>query len=207
MLLSCLQVVSVGLGHWSKYLLWRRNVFVLAVETVLSAKLAGPCFVAFLLACTTMVACLSSSNLLPSDLGLRRGRILADVGTLNVSNGLAVRLARRGWCMVGCLAMVRRADGGIVATGDAAVRTMIWVHRPRTRVVAMLHAWWWRLDVNELWRGGRLRSRGRAVSGDAVLSNTSCHRRGAGDAMRTLTRRRDVPRIRKGADVGRWKRR
>jgi hypothetical protein len=116
MVLSCLQVVSIGLGRWSKYLLWRRNVFVLAVETVLSAKLAGPCFVAFLLACTTMVACLGSSDLLPSDLGLRRGRIMGDVGTLNASNGLAVQLARRGRCMIGWLAMTRaRSAGGIGA--------------------------------------------------------------------------------------------
>jgi hypothetical protein len=152
-----------------------------------------------------MIACLGSADLFPSDLSLRGGGILADVGTLNVGNWLAVLLARCRWCVVGCLAVVRRTDGSIVATGDAAVGTVVWVHRPRTRMVAMLHAWW-RFGVNVLWRSGRLRSRGRAVSGDAVLSNTSCHRRGAGDAMRTLARRRDVPRIRKRADVG-WRER
>jgi hypothetical protein len=179
----------------------------LAVKIVLPAKLTRPCFVAFLLACTTMIACLSSSDLFSSHLSLPSARVLADIRTLDVRRRLAIRLARCRWrWMVGCLAMVRRADGGIVATGDAAVGTVVWVHRPGTRMVAMLHAWW-RLDVNEIWRGGRLRSRRRAVSGDAVLSNTSCHRRGAGDAMRTLARRRDVPRIRKRADVGWWKRR
>jgi hypothetical protein len=152
-----------------------------------------------------MIACLGGADLFPSDLGLLRGRILADVGTLNVGHWLAVLLARCRWCVVGCLAMVRRADGGIVATGNAAVRTVVWVHRPRTWMVAMLHAWR-RFGVDVLWGTGRLRSRGRAVSGDAVLSNTSCHRRGAGDAMRTLARRRDVPRIRKGANVG-WRER
>jgi hypothetical protein len=88
-----------------------------------------------------MIACLGGADLFPSDLDLLRGRILAGVGTLNIGHCLAVLLARCRWCVEGFLAMVRRADDCIVATGGAAIRTMIWVPWPRTWVVLVRHAW------------------------------------------------------------------
>jgi hypothetical protein len=106
--------------------------------------------------------------------------------------------------VIGLIIGVRRADGRIVPARDAAI-TVILVHGPRTRMATMLHTWW-RFDVNSFRSCGRLRGRRRTVSRDAVLWDTSCHRRGARDAMRTLTRRWNVPGIRKGANVG-WRER
>jgi hypothetical protein len=109
--------------------------------------------------------------------------------------------------MIGWIVRMRWADSGIITTGNATVGTVVRVHRPRAWVISMLHTWWRWFDVNGFRCGGRLWSRRRTVSGNAILRDTNCHRRWSGNAMRTLARRWYVPRIRKRANVGRRKRR
>jgi hypothetical protein len=97
-------------------------------------------------------------------------------------------------------------DGRIVTAGNAAIRPVIRIHRPRIRVVAMLHAWG-RLLFGRFRCGRRLWSWRRTIGGDAIRRDTSCHRRRSGNAMRTLARRWDVPGVREGADIRWWQRR
>lgn len=80
-----------------------------------------------------------------------------------------------------------------VAIGNATVRAMLRMHRPRTLVAPMLHAGLRFVVCTDTGRpralglrsSGRLRSGRGAVGGNAALGG--CHRR-ARDAMRALAR-------------------
>jgi hypothetical protein len=94
MLLSCLETLVDRPQCHNLNILWWRNIFVLAVKVVLSAELARSRFVALLLARSTVIASLSSPDLLSPHLRCRRGStgILAHVRARGVR--LAVLLAR-----------------------------------------------------------------------------------------------------------------
>lgn len=66
-----LSVLALSFSQ-SNNVLWRGNIFVLAIKVVLSTKLTRSCFVALLLARTTVVACLGGSDLFSPYLSLLR---------------------------------------------------------------------------------------------------------------------------------------
>jgi hypothetical protein len=79
MLLSCLETLVDRPPCRNLNILWWRDILVLAVKVVLFAELARSRFVALLLACSTVVASLSSSDLLSLHLKPRRTSMLAHV--------------------------------------------------------------------------------------------------------------------------------
>lgn len=153
MLLSCLRGSVYSLLVDDGHILWRRYIFVLAIEAVFSAKLAGSCFVALLLAGATMVASLGSSNLLSSYLSLARSGVVTHVWARSIGNWLTILLAWWGrWRMIGLVIGMRGTDTLRVPIRDAAIGSVV-THGPRPLVAAMLH-FGRRFDVNGL-RCGR----------------------------------------------------
>lgn len=190
-------------------MLWRWNVLVLAIKAVLSAELAWSSFIAFLLARTAVVTSLRGADLLSSDL-LCCAAICAHVWALGVRINLVAILLSWGRLVKDGSIGVRGANGVVVAIWYAAIWALFWVHGPVVLMAAMLHALSGRLrlDVDADtggaravgFRGGSGLRRWRTTVGrDAVLRD--CYGSSAGDAMRTLARRGDVPWIRKGANV------
>jgi hypothetical protein len=95
MLLSCLETLVDRPQCHNLNILWWRDIFVLAVKVVFSAELARSRFVALLLARSTVVASLSSSDLLSPHLrSRRRSRILAHVRSRGEGTRLIILLAR-----------------------------------------------------------------------------------------------------------------
>jgi len=129
--------------HHAAVLLWRRNVFVLAVKIVLPAELARACFVAFLFSRTAMIAGLCGSDLFAPHLLAWGSVVWTHVWTrCCIRNRLSIRLSsRRRWCVKATIVRMRWTYGCTVAIGNSAIRTMLRVHGPVILVMlAMLHA-------------------------------------------------------------------
>jgi hypothetical protein len=130
--------------------LWRRDIFILAVKVVLPAKLTRSGFVTLLFSGAAMVASLCCSNLLSSHLVLGiLARRPAHIAARRVGfDGLCIVLLvrRDSWRLELLLVGMRRTDdrsvaiGRRVATGRPAgdAGTVLWSHSP-WRVATMLH--------------------------------------------------------------------
>jgi hypothetical protein len=173
MLLSCLGRVSdEPKGGRGNALGWR-DVLVLAVEVILSAKLARPSLVTFLFSRTAMVTGLGGAHLLSPYL-------LCSAIVVHVQ-GLRVEGDRRGvllgrWWRLGMIwrsiGMCPRTDGVVVSIWYAAVGAMLVVDCPVVMVAAMLYgSRLFRLDSGSHTDAGRPRPvvyRGRVLRQSGV---------------------------------------